>query len=170
MNEQIIPYEAIKSKIFEIRGFNVMLDRDLADLFKVETRRLNERMKRNLKRFPADFMFQVSKQEFDNLMSQFATSSWGGIRKHPIVFTRDGIVMLAHVLKSDHAINMSIQITRAFNRMYDMLSKTKKEYNILEDIQIEVDKMKSENSLRFKSIANKFEFILQEIRDVKYKK
>ena len=79
--------QPIQNKIYEIRGFRVMLDFDLAAIYQVETRRLNEAVKRNSKRFPPDFMFQLTNQEFENLMSQFAISSWGGTRKLPFAFT-----------------------------------------------------------------------------------
>jgi hypothetical protein len=90
--------ELIKSKIYAIRGQKVMLDFDLAGLYQVETRRLNEAVKRNIKRFPSDFMFQLTKDEFHNLMSQIATSSWGGTRKMPLAFIEQGLAMLSGVL------------------------------------------------------------------------
>ena len=104
----------IQSKIYEIRGYKVMLDFDLADMYQVETRRLNEAVKRNIKRFPPDFMFQLTNKEFDSLMSQFATSSWGGIRKLPFAFSEQGVAMLSGLLNSDNAIAVNITIMRAF--------------------------------------------------------
>ena len=104
----------IQSKIYEIRGYRVMLDFDLAVLYKVETRRLNETVKRNIKRFPPDFMFQLTYQEFNILMSQYATSSWGGLRKLPFAFTEQGVAMLSGLLNSDTAIIANINIMRAF--------------------------------------------------------
>ena len=106
--------EQIQQKIFEIRGQKVMLDRDLAQMYGVETKRLNEQIKRNMKRFPEDFMFQLTKEEFQNLKSQFATSSWGGTRKLPYVFTELGVAMLSSVLNSDIAIEINMDIMRAF--------------------------------------------------------
>lgn len=97
-----------------IRGQQVMLDNDLATLYSVETRRLNEQVKRNIERFPDDFMFQLTKEELDNLMSQNATSSWGGTRKLPYAFTEQGIAMLSSVLKSKTAVEVNIRIMRAF--------------------------------------------------------
>ena len=113
---QIIEMELqiIQNKIFEIRGQRVMLDFDLANLYEVETRVLNQAVKRNIKRFPSDFMFQLSNKEFDNLMSQSVISSWGGTRKLPYVFTEHGVTMLASVLRSERAIAINIQIVRAF--------------------------------------------------------
>lgn len=109
MNLQII-----QNKIYEIRGHRVMLDFELAEMYNVETRVLNQSVKRNIKRFPPDFMFQLTNLEFENLISQFVTSSWGGIRKLPYAFTEHGVTMLASVLRSDKAIDINIQIVRAF--------------------------------------------------------
>lgn len=106
--------QIIQNKIYEIRGQRVMLDFDLAELYEVETRTLNQAVKRNTKRFPSDFMFQLSNKEFENLMSQIVISSWGGTRKLPYAFTEHGITMLASVLRSERAIEINIQIVRAF--------------------------------------------------------
>lgn len=106
--------QIIQSKIYEIRGQRVMLDFDLAELYHVETRRLNEAVKRNIKRFPDDFMFQLNGDEWKNLISQIATSSWGGTRKLPYAFTEQGLAMLSGILNSDIAIQVNISIMRAF--------------------------------------------------------
>ena len=106
--------QIIQNKIYEIRGQRVMLDFDLAELYEVETRVLNQAVKRNIKRFPTDFMFQLTNKEFDNLMSQIVISSWGGTRKLPFAFTEHGITMLASVLRSERAVDINIQIVRAF--------------------------------------------------------
>jgi len=106
--------QIIQNKIYEIRGQRVMLDFDLAEMYQVETRVLNQSVKRNIKRFPSDFMFQLTNLEFENLISQFVTSSWGGVRKLPYAFTEHGVTMLASVLRSDKAIEINIQIVRAF--------------------------------------------------------
>ena len=112
-NIQIQPAD-IKHKIYDIRGQRVMLDFDLAELYEVETRILNQAVKRNFKRFPSDFMFQLTNKEFDNLMSQIVISRWGGTRKLPYAFTEHGVTMLASVLRSDKAVDINIQIVRAF--------------------------------------------------------
>ena len=104
----------IQSKIYEVRGTKVMLDKDLAELYQVEVRVLNQSVKRNIKRFPPDFMFQLTKEEWENLKSQFVTSNWGGVRKLPYAFTEQGLAMLSGVLNSDIAINVNISIMRAF--------------------------------------------------------
>jgi hypothetical protein len=106
--------QIIQNKIYEIRGQRVMLDFDLAELYEVETRVLNQAVKRNIKRFPTDFMFQLTNKEFDNLMSQIVISSWGGTRKLPFAFTEHGVTMLASVLRSERAVEINIQIVRAF--------------------------------------------------------
>jgi hypothetical protein len=118
----MIPKEVLESKILLIRGHKVMLDRDLAALYGVETRDLNKAVGRNLTRFPADFMFQLSKTEFGNLMFQFGTSSWGGTRKLPLAFTEHGILMLSSVLRSRRAIQVNIQIMRTFTRLRELLA------------------------------------------------
>jgi hypothetical protein len=110
---QIQPTD-IQHKIYEIRGQKVMLDFDLAEMYEVETRVLNQAVKRNAMRFPSDFMFQLTNKEYDNLMSQIVISSWGGTRKLPFAFTEHGITMLASVLRSERAIGINIQIVRAF--------------------------------------------------------
>jgi phage regulator Rha-like protein len=109
----------IENRIFTIRGQKVMLDRDLAELYGVELKRLNEAVKRNIERFPADFMFQLTKDEWDNLRSQFATANRNisKIRYMPYVFTEHGVLMLSNVLNSSKSINMSIQIIRVFDKL-----------------------------------------------------
>jgi len=104
----------IQNKIYEIRGIKVMLDFDLAEMYQVETKRLNESVKRNIKRFPKDFMFQLTNKELTILKSQFATSRWGGSRKLPYAFTEQGVAMLSGLLNSDVAIAVNIIIMRAF--------------------------------------------------------
>ncbi len=101
----IIPDDIVINKIYFIRNQKVMIDRDLAILYGVETKRLNEQVKRNLIRFPEDFMFQLTNVEFSNLKSQFVTSSWGGIRKLPFAFKEHGVLMLSSVLSSEKAIH-----------------------------------------------------------------
>ena len=120
MND-IIPIENITSLISLIRGKKVMLDRDLAALYGVETKRLKEQVKRNIERFPEDFMFELSKKEYENLRSQFATSSWGGTRYAPMAFTEHGVLMISSVLKNDKAVQVNIQIMRAFTKMRQLI-------------------------------------------------
>jgi len=105
--------QIIKNRIYEIRGYKVILDKDLAELYEVTTSNLNKAVKRNLDRFPEDFMFQLNKDEYD-LIFQNGTSSWGGTRKLPYAFTEHGVAMLAGLLNSSKAIEINIQIVRAF--------------------------------------------------------
>jgi len=135
MAEIKIPQEVIMSKILEIRGYNVMLDSDLADLYLVETRRLNEQVKRNSERFPEDFMFELTKEEWDILKSQNAMSSWGGRRKLPFVFTEHGVLMLSSVLNSSTAIKVNIQIMRTFTQMREMIANHQEIFKHLEEIR-----------------------------------
>jgi hypothetical protein len=118
--------DILQTKIYEIRGLRVMLDFDLSLLYEVETRVLNQSVKRNSDRFPSDFMFQLSKQEFDNLKSQIVISSsettWGGIRKLPFAFSEQGVAMLSGLLKSKKAIETNIAIMRTFVEIRKMIS------------------------------------------------
>jgi len=116
-----ISVELIATKILLIRGKRVMLDKDLARLYEVDTRQLTRQVRRNIERFPQDFMFQLTKEELQNLMCQFGTSSWGGTRKLPYAFTEQGIAMLSGVLHSKRAIRVNIQIMRAFIQLKRML-------------------------------------------------
>jgi len=116
-----IPDEIITNKIYLVRDKKVMLDKDLAELYGVETRRLNEQVKRNIGRFPEDFMFQLTKEEFDILIFQIGASSWGGRRKLPYAFTEQGVAMLSGVLNSERAITVNIQIMRVFTKVREIL-------------------------------------------------
>ena len=119
----VIPRERIERHILLIRGEKVMLDADLADLYGVETGALVRAVKRNADRFPGDFMFQLSRSEFDNLRCQIgiSSSSWGGRRYRPYVFTEQGVAMLSSVLRSKRAVQVNIEIMRAFVRLRAML-------------------------------------------------
>jgi hypothetical protein len=112
----IVPIERVQNRILLIRGQKVILDSDLAGLYGVTTTRLNEQVKRNVERFPSDFTFRLTKEEFDILKSHFATSSsgWGGRRKLPYAFTEHGAIMAASVLNSQRAVQVSIYVVRAF--------------------------------------------------------
>lgn len=118
--------QLIQSKIYEVRGQKVILDRDLAELYNVTTSNLNKAVKRNIRRFPDDFMFQLTKAEFDelktNLIFQNGTSNWGGTRKLPYAFTEQGLAMLSGLLNSDIAIKVNINIMRAFVAIRQMIT------------------------------------------------
>ena len=130
----------VANKIYLIRDKRVMLDKDLADLYEVETRALNQAVSRNIERFPEVFMFQLNQQEFEILKSQFVTSSWGGTRKLPYAFTEQGVAMLSSVLRSKKAIQVNIQIMLVFTKVREMLVDT-----LSLRLDIEVIKKKLEN-------------------------
>ena len=116
-----ISVDTVATKILLIRGKRVMLDRDIAKLYEVETSQLTRQVRRNIDRFPVDFMFQLTRDELQNLMCQIGISSWGGTRKLPYAFTEQGIAMLSGVLHSKRAIHVNIQIMRAFTQLRRML-------------------------------------------------
>ena len=125
-NEILVSEEFISNKIYLIRSQKVMVDRDLAALYGIETKRLKEQVKRNISRFPLDFMFELTKEEFINWRSQFATSNSDkmSLRYLPMVFTEHGVLMLSSVLNSDKAIQTNIQIMRIFTKVRQMLLDT----------------------------------------------
>jgi hypothetical protein len=137
---EYIPDDVISSRIYLIRDKKVMLDHDLAELYQVETRRLNEQVKRNTDRFPEDFMFQLTEQEWENLKSQNATSSWGGRRKPPYAFTEHGVLMLSSVLNSSRAIAVNIRIMRIFTKIREMMLTNKDILRKLEQLEQKVYK------------------------------
>ncbi|MBU3663825.1 MAG: ORF6N domain-containing protein [Bacteroidetes bacterium] len=156
MNESIaIADETVIDKIYTIRGKKVMLDRDLALMYGVETRRLNEQVKRNAKRFPIDFMFQLTESELENWMSQNAISNKEkmGLRKLPNVFTEQGVAMLSSVLNSETAIEVNIQIIRIFTRIREILSTHK-------DILVKMEQLEK-NILKQDKKAKKHEEEIQ---------
>ena len=130
-------HNVIESRIFIVKGHRVMIDRDLAELYGVETRMLNQAVKRNLQRFPGDFMFQMTSEELENWKSQIVISNKEkmGIRKPPMVFTEQGVAMLSSVLNSDRAILVNIQIIRIFTRMREILIPNKDILKKLMDLE-----------------------------------
>ena len=138
----VIPDEVVISKIYLIRNHKVMLDIDLAELYQVETGRLNEQVKRNMDRFPKDFMFQLTKEEWESLCSQIAISKKGrgGRRYAPFAFTEYGVLMLSSVLNSDRAIQVNIQIMRIYTKLKEMLMDHKDILLKLEKLEKKVTK------------------------------
>lgn len=130
----------LEHSILLVRGQKVILDQDIAELYGVSTKRLNEQVRRNQSRFPEDFMFQLTREEFSILRSQFATSSWGGRRYPPNAFTEHGAVMLAGVLNSPIAVEASIQVVRAFVRLRTMLASHKELARKLSELESRYDK------------------------------
>ena len=136
--------QLIQSKIYEIRGHKVIIDRDLAELYQVTTGNLNKSVQRNIKRFPSDFMFQLTKEEFDqlktNLIFQNGISNWGGTRKLPYAFTEQGLAMLSGILSSDTAIQVNINIMRAFVAVRRLISNPPVDKNA--ELREEMKKLK----------------------------
>ena len=151
-NEIIVPEEIILSKIYNIRSKKVMLDRDLAELYGVETRTLAQSVRRNEERFPDDFMFQLTKDEHENLISQNVTSSWGGTRKLPLVFTEQGVAMLSGVLRSKTAIKVNIYIIRVFVKVREMLTTH-------DDVMSKLQELESKVGSHDKSMKQIFQLI-----------
>ena len=125
VQNSLLPVETIANKIYVIRGQKVMLDRNLAELYGVETKVSKQAVRRNIGRFPPDFMFEINKKEFETLRSQIVTSSWGGLRYMPMAFTEQGVAMLSSVLNSDRAIQVNIQIIRTFTKLRSLLATHK---------------------------------------------
>jgi hypothetical protein len=155
--DNLIPQEVIEQHIFLIRGHKVMLDKDLARLYGVPTGRFNEQVKRNIKRFPADFMFQLNENEYKNLISQFAISSWGGRRHFPYVFTEQGVAMLSSVLNSERAIQVNIAIMRAFVKLRQILSTNKELAFKLKELESRIEKHDGEIRAIFEAIRQLME-------------
>ena len=140
MKKAIIPSSRIENKIFFVRSHNIMLDRDLADLYGVETKVLVQAVKRNIDRFPDDFMFRLTRQELTNLRSQIVTSSqWGGRRYPPYAFTEQGVAMLSSVLKSKKAVQVNIEIMRTFVKLRNLLSTNVELARKLEQLEKKYD-------------------------------
>lgn len=159
MNKQIkavfIPDEVVVDKIYQIRDQKVMLDEDLAELYGIETKRLNEQVARNPDRFPKDFMFRLTDEEFANLKSQFATSSWGGRRSLPYAFTEHGVLMLSSVLNSRQAIQVNIQIMRIYTRIRELLITHKDLLLLVEQVERKLVKQDQKIETLF-AYLNKF--------------
>ena len=155
MHQQLVLSQGeISTKIFRIREQNVMLDSDLATLYDVETKRINEQVKRNTSRFPSDFMFQLTENEFEILKSQNATSSWGGRRKLPFAFTEHGVLMLSSVLTSERAVAVNIQIMRVYIELREIMRN---------DLDLRVRVKEIEHSLQHQNerIMSIFDYLQQ---------
>jgi len=151
-DKPIIPDEVIMNKIFYIRNQKVMLDSDLAELYGVETRRLNEQVARNIDRFPEDFMFRLTEKEFESLLSQIATSKRGGRRTLPYVFTEHGVLMLSSVLNSKQAIQVNIQVMRIFTRIRQMFIDNT-------ELHLEIEKIKTKLDNHSKNMEVVFRYL-----------
>jgi hypothetical protein len=153
--QALVVEQRILNRIYAIRSQKVMLDMDLAEMYGVETKRLNEQVKRNIKRFPKDFMFTLTAKEYENLKSQNATSSWGGRRTLPNAFTEQGVAMLSSILNSDIAIEVNIKIIRVFTKL--------REYALThKEILLQLAKMEKEVKSNSRDIENIF-VVLKEL-------
>jgi flagellar capping protein FliD len=152
-----VPIEKITSRIYIIRGIKVMIDRDLAELYGVETKTLKQAVRRNIDRFPADFMFEMNKLEFENWRSQFVTSNSDkmGLRYNPMVFTEQGVAMLSSVLRSKRAIQVNIQIMRAFTQLRQLLSTHK-------DLKKKIEAMEKKYDENFRIVFEAMKQLLSE--------
>jgi hypothetical protein len=153
--KDLISAESITSRIYMIRGFKVMLDRDLAKLYGVETKQLKRAVKRNVDRFPPDFMFILTNQEVRNLRCQIGTSNRGGTRYQPMAFTEQGVAMLSTVLNSKSAIQVNIQIMRIFSQFRQMLSGH-------EDLKKKIEAMEEKYDEKFKIVFEAIKQLLTE--------
>ncbi|MBI4138677.1 ORF6N domain-containing protein [Candidatus Uhrbacteria bacterium] len=153
----LVPYERIESKIYLIRGQKVMLDRDLAVLYGVTTGALNQAVRRNLNRFPSDFMFKLTSTELKILISQTVISNEGrgGVRKEPLVFTEQGIAMLSSVLKSERAILVNIQIIRTFTKLREMIAQNA-------DLRLKLEALEMRYDQQFKIVFDAIRLLLAE--------
>ncbi len=167
MVKQIMQLHQIQNKIYEVRGVKVMLDFDLAELYEVETRVLNQSVKRNIKRFPEDFMFQLTQKELESLISQFVMSNdvnssqfaisskkRGGNRKLPYAFTEQGLAMLSGILNSEKAINVNIAIMRAFVYLKQFASTNK-------ELTEKLKKLERKTNKQFKDVYEALDYLLQ---------
>jgi len=163
-SKELLSTDSICNRVYTIRGQQVMLDYDLAEIYGYEVKRLNEQVKRNINRFPNDFMFQLEEAEFDILKSQFATSSWGGKRKLPYAFTEQGIYMLATVLRGELAEKQSIFIMRAFREMRHYI-KQNQQFVTQSEMRLVTAKV-SEISAQMTSMTDRQKKNEQEITDI----
>ena len=161
-----ISAKIIKSKIFEIRGQKVMLDVDLAEMYEVETKRLKESVKRNITRFPSDFMFTLTQKEFQGLRSQIATSNRGGTRYLPSAFTEQGVALLSSILNSEKAIDVNIAIIRTFV----LVKQSVLDYK---DLSESLKKLERKSNKNFKEIFTALNYLIttkQEEKNLKDRK
>jgi hypothetical protein len=166
----IIPEETIINKIYLIRGQKVMIDYDLAGLYRVETKQLKRAVNRNMERFPHDFMFELTLEELQNLRSQTGTSSWGGVRYSSMVFTEQGVAMLSSILSSQQAILVNIQIIRVYTKMRKILLTHKDILLKLEQFEKQVEKNSNEVQLIFKTLKELLKSPKEPGRQIGYKR
>ena len=172
-NQQVVvlPQERIETRIYLIRGKKVMIDRDLAELYRVHTRALNQAVRRNKGRFPEDFVFQLNKQEMANWISQIVISNTErmGLRKPPLVFTEQGVAMLSSVLKSERAIMVNVQIMRTFTKIREMIVSNK-------ELREKIEKLERNYDNKFRAVFHAIKQLMipkdqnQTVREIGFRK
>lgn len=165
-----LPDEVLMEKIFMIREKKVMIDHDLAELYGIETKQLKRALRRNIIRFPEDFMLELSTEEFHDLRSQIGTSSWGGTRYMPMAFTEHGVLMLSSILNSDRAIKVNIQIMRVYVRIREMILTHKDLLTQMESLDKKVAKQDKRIALVFQYLKKFIDVKERPIKCVGYKR
>ena len=161
-----IPTELISERIFIVRGQKVILDSDLATLYGVATRRLNEQVRRNRARFPEDFIFELTAVEFANLKSQFATSSWGGRRKLPLAFTEHGAIMAATVLNTPRAVEVSVYVVRAFVRLRELVTSHRDLAKRLDELEHTTEALAMRHDTFSRNTKNQLKQVFDALREL----
>ena len=163
---QLLPLEAITQRIVVLREQKVLIDSDLAALYGVETRRLNEQVRRNKARFPEDFIFELSPEEFANLKSQFATSSWGGRRKLPLAFTEHGAIMAATVLNTPRAVEVSVYVVRAFVKLHELVGSHRELARRLDDLEQKTEALAMNHGTFSRNTRNQLKQVFDALREL----
>jgi ORF6N domain len=162
----MLPLEAITQRIVVLREQKILLDADLAALYGVETRRLNEQVRRNRARFPEDFIFELTAEEFANLKSQSATSSWGGRRKLPMAFTEHGAIMAATVLNAPRAVEASVYVVRAFVRLRELVGSHRELAKRLDDLEAKTEALAMNHETFSRNTRNQLKQVFDALREL----
>ncbi len=163
---QLLPLEAITQQIIVLREQKVLIDSDLAALYGVETRRLNEQVRRNQARFPKDFIFELTAEEFANLKSQFATSSWGGRRKLPLAFTEHGAIMAATVLNTPRAIEVSVYVVRAFIKLRELVGSHREMAKRLDELEQKTEALAMSHDTFSRNTRSRLKQVFDTLREL----
>ena len=162
----VLPLEAITQRIVVLREQKVLIDADLAALYGVETRRLNEQVRRNRGRFPEDFIFELSPEEFAHLKSQSATSSWGGRRKLPLAFTEHGAIMAATVLNTPRAVEVSVYVVRAFVKLRELVGSHRELARRLDDLEQKTEALAMSHDTFSRNTRNQLKQVFDALREL----
>jgi hypothetical protein len=162
----LLPLEAITQRIVVLREQKVLIDSDLAALYGVETRRLNEQVRRNKARFPEDFIFELTPAEFANLKSQFATSSWGGRRKLPLAFTEHGAIMAATVLNTPRAVEVSVYVVRAFVKLRELVGSHRELARRLDELEQKTEALAMSHDTFSRNTRNQLKQVFDALREL----